>query len=304
MRTIIIAIGAILLLAVASSFLLLPRQETVEAAALIRAPWASVKRSLSQRAHWEKWWPHAATGLQYREQNFSPDPLTDLLVRVPVQDSALSSLLLPVGVADDSTFVTWTAFLSPTANPLQRVSNRMEARRLKREFQQVLSRLKNFAEQPENIYGFSVKEVKVKTPYLVSLKDSSKSYPSTEAVYALVERLRAYIKTAGARETGAPMLNVGTYDSTEWGFMVALPVDRPLPDKGAIQQKRMVLGKILKAEIRGGDYTVRQSMTALEDYVRDYGRRSPAIPFASLTTNRTKERDTTKWITHLYYPVF
>jgi hypothetical protein len=304
MRKSIFALAVVLLVALAGGLLLLPRQVTVSASVAIHTPSAAVRRCLTQKEQWDKWWPHHATGLQYREQNFSADPMNSLLVRVPVQDSVASSLIMPIGVTRDSTIVTWTTFLPPSANPAQRLRNWMQARRLKGEFRQVLTRLKAFAEKPENLYGFSVKEGRVKDPYLVAIKDSSKTYPSTEAVYAQVERLQAYIRSAGAREAGSPMLHVGTSDSSTYSYMVALPVDRLLPDHGAIKQKRMVLGQILEAEVRGGDYTVRRGMAALQDYVEDYKRQSPAIPYASLTTDRTREPDTTKWITRLYYPVF
>jgi len=35
----------------------------------------------------------------------------------------------------------------------------------------------------------------------------------------------------------------------------------------------------------------------------DYQRAIIAIPFQMLITDRTKETDSTKWITRLYYPV-
>lgn len=304
MRKTILAIAAVVLVAVAGGLLALPRQATVSASVAIRTPSAAVWRCLAQKKLWVKWWPHDATDLQYREQNFSTNPMNSLLVRVPQNDSVVSSLILPIGVAKDSTIVTWTTFLSPSANPVQRLRHWLQARRLHGEFRGVLARLKAFAEKPENLYGFAVREVQLKDLYLVALRDSSPTYPSTEAVYALVERLRTYINSAGARETGAPMLNVGRLDSSTYGYMVALPVDRSLPDQGAIKEKRMVLGPILEAEVRGGDYTVQRGMEALQEYVEDYERRSPAIPYASLITDRTRERDTAKWVTRLYYPVY
>ena len=66
----------------------------------------------------------------------------------------------------------------------------------------------------------------------------------------------------------------------------------------------MVLGNILKAEVTGGLDRVKEGETELANYVDDYHKLSPAIPFQSLVTDRISQADSTKWITRLYYPIF
>lgn len=66
----------------------------------------------------------------------------------------------------------------------------------------------------------------------------------------------------------------------------------------------MIPGKILSAEIRGGTYTSKESIKRLELYMDDHKLTSPAIPFESLVTDRSKEADTARWVTKLYYPIY
>ena len=66
----------------------------------------------------------------------------------------------------------------------------------------------------------------------------------------------------------------------------------------------MVLGNILTGEVKGGVYVVTQAEQELKNFVTDFRRMSPAIPYQSLITNRMQETDTAKWITRLYYPIF
>ena len=68
--------------------------------------------------------------------------------------------------------------------------------------------------------------------------------------------------------------------------------------------KKMILGNVIKAEIIGGIHTVNKGEDELFNYLNDYNRSSPAIPFQELVTNRIEEKDSLKWITNLYYPVF
>ncbi len=85
--------------------------------------------------------------------------------------------------------------------------------------------------------------------------------------------------------------------------MVAIPVDRVLDDSQDFALKKMVPGNILVAEVKGGISTVKEGEAQLENFVQDYQFVSPAIPFQSLVTNRMLEKDTSKWITKLYYPI-
>ena len=64
------------------------------------------------------------------------------------------------------------------------------------------------------------------------------------------------------------------------------------------------MGNILTGEVKGGTYTINQAEMELKNFVTDFKRISPAIPYQSLITNRLQEKDTTKWITKLYYPIY
>ena len=86
--------------------------------------------------------------------------------------------------------------------------------------------------------------------------------------------------------------------------MVAIPVNKILPETNRFLVKRMILGKILVAEVRGGRSRIDEGMQEMENYVKDHKLVSPAIPFEMIITNRQAESDTAKWVTRLYYPIF
>lgn len=67
--------------------------------------------------------------------------------------------------------------------------------------------------------------------------------------------------------------------------------------------KKMVAGKILISEIKGGSGNAEAGIKILESYMDDYHLTSPAISFQSLVTDRQKEKDSSKWVTKIYYPI-
>jgi effector-binding domain-containing protein len=86
--------------------------------------------------------------------------------------------------------------------------------------------------------------------------------------------------------------------------MLALPVNKILPDEGPFAFKRMVRGLILVAEIKGGPSTIENAFQVFKTYVEDHNYTEIALPFQSLITDRQAEPDTAKWVTKLYYPVY
>lgn len=99
------------------------------------------------------------------------------------------------------------------------------------------------------------------------------------------------------------MLNIRREDSTYFEAMVAIPVNKQLPNQGKIAFKRMFAGIILVTEVAGGPQRIKEAFSQLQVYMQDYEYQPPVIPFESLITDRSKETDTAKWVTKIYYPV-
>ena len=86
--------------------------------------------------------------------------------------------------------------------------------------------------------------------------------------------------------------------------MTAIPVNKYIPTNKNFLFKRMVPGKILVTEVIGGVNTTANALKELELYITDRHLQSPAIPFESLVTDRSKQPDTSKWVTKVYYPIY
>jgi hypothetical protein len=159
-------------------------------------------------------------------------------------------------------------------------------------------------QKEENIYGLQIQNTTLEDTILVARKQTTKISPGTNEIYSMLASLKNYIKAQNAKPTGRPMLNITKMDENEFQTMVAIPIDKSLPSKGDIMQKKMVPGNFLTAEVTGGEYTVNRAMEQIRFYMNDHNMVAPAIPFQSLITDRTSEPDTSKWVTKLYAPVY
>ena len=201
--------------------------------------------------------------------------------------------------------ISWNAEQVTSNNPFTRFAGYRQARATEKNMMDILQSMKAFFEKTKNIYGIEINQTRVSDSVLISVRRSFRHYPNAREIDTMIGDLRNYIVQNNAVEKNAPMLNVFIYDSSRFEAMTAIPVDKALPKTNQFAPKFLLKGgNILEAEIRGGPYTIQNSLKELENYRSDHKFTSPAIPFQLLITDRVKESDTTKWITKLYYPIF
>lgn len=305
----------ILLILTAGVYLFIPGKIDISQTVLLPATASATFRILSDQNNWQRIWPvnynHDSSKekntFYYNDYSYQLKQKYFNTLGVLIRDNQnlnINSNIIILALQKDSVALEWEGTLILSRNPLKRIKEYRKAHLLKDNISEILIRIQSFMSDKEHIYGMNISRTIVKDTMMVSTKFTSHQYPTTAETYAAIKTLREYILRQGATETNYPMLNISSIDNNNFQTMVAIPINESLKDNNNISLKRMVRGYILEAEVKGGPYTVSNAFTQLDNYVKDYNIDSPAIPFELLVTDRSKEPDTTKWITKLYYPVF
>jgi hypothetical protein len=264
---------------------------------------------------WNSWWPKSenkgyvqseAPGFPFKGNIYRviDKRLTSILISISTGKDSLLSELLFIPSNDPFMSLNWIAEMEAPSNPFERVKAFFGTKALAKDMKIILQSLEKHYASEKNIYGLDIKKEFVQDSLLVSSFFIAEEYPGAAEIYRLVDRLKTYVARNGARQTGAPMLNITTSDSSTYYTKVALPVDRKLKDSGDIQYRWMLgRGDILIAEVAGGTNSINNAFREMEHYVTDYRRQAPAIPFQSLVTDRRLVSDTSKWITKICWPV-
>ena len=169
---------------------------------------------------------------------------------------------------------------------------------------ELLQQLISFAEDRKNIYGVDITDGRIPDSLFISTRKTFDHHPSEAEIYELIDQLVVYANANNAKQVNPPMMHVEQLDSSHFEIMVALPIDKVINNEGNFLFKQMVKGNTLIAEVRGGRATINNGLKALEQFKSDYQFTSPAISFELMITDRRAERDTAKWVTRLYYPIF
>lgn len=290
-------------------YFFIPAKQNFRSAVNVNCAQGAATRLMVDNKNWKTWWPEKQNGdsiYVYKNYYYKINKRLSNAFETTVfnDEDSIKGFLQIIAGENDTTQFSWIGTFEFSANPFKRVRQYFQFRDTKNNIDNFLHDVKIYFDDEKNIYGFKITKEKVKTPSLISLKQNFSYYPSTKEIYALIASLQEYIKKKNGEEVGYPMLNVHAGDRANYEVMVAVPTKGDLPSEGKFELKRMVLGNILTAEVKGGIYSVENGEKELTNYVNDYHKESPAIPYQSLVTNRLVEADTAKWITGLYYPVF
>jgi len=304
---------ALIAIVVASVYFFIPKNLVVSNVTPVHTNYASAVEYASNEDHWAKWWPGKLekvgekTIATYNDITYhivgKSYNNTQIALNYNKETTILN--LAVAGFNNDSIRVICQYNDTASINPLARISRYNRAAYIKQNIKEVMQKLQQFLEKTSNIYGYNVVSTMVKDTALMSTKTYLNHAPSTTEVYKLVNTLRNYVQQQGAIIINAPMLNVTKETETSYKVMVAIPVNHTVKETNDIQQKRMVIGRILESDsIKGGPFTIEHSFKMFEKYFSDFKHTSPAIPYQQLITDREKVTDTSKWVTRFYYPIF
>ncbi len=312
MKKLLIGITVLVVLVFCSVYFFIPRKliiiEEIKPACSINC----VQRMTGISNYRKKWLPEdtkiiSPTAFIFDGCTFSfaPDAFYNNNVKIKYKKINVNSMLFAEASGND-TFVNWEFNLQSSNNPFTRLSDYLDAKHIKIAMNKMLQNLLVFLKSKQNVYGFDIQKTTLADSTLIALKAFTDHYPTVYDIYANIEKIRQYATANGAIATNKPMLNIKKEDTGSWYFMVAIPVNKFLPGNGSLITKRMLSGGnfLETANIKGGFTKIDLSIKELENFRTDYNYVSPAIPFQSLVTDRTKEPDSSKWITKLYYPVF
>jgi hypothetical protein len=306
--------GVILLLVllfIAAAYFFIPGSSSLQAGRSVRVNAHAFSRNFMNEDNWQKWWPgKMISGGKHQRYQFNDheyyivdERINSFIILVSGKNISDTTELQLLPTAPDSVELVWKG-KAAASGPFSKFTNWSTAKILNRELKLILDHIADYYTNQDNLYGISIKEDKVVDSTLLQNFAIVNGYPSTELVYQLIDQARQYARKNEAKETGFPMLNISTPDSIRYLTKIAIPVDKQLPPSGNLAYKWMLpRGNILVAEIKGGPGAIKNAFQHMDEYITDHQRLAPAIPFQSLITDRLQEKDTSKWVTRIYYPV-
>lgn len=306
MKKIMIILIIALLLLLGSIYIFIPDKIKIGSVTKSSLNITAATRYLVNSINWAEWWP-GVKPLHYNNIDFkiAKKKLDSFEIQLLYKKDTLLSTLEIVSLDSNATAYSWTCEMESSNNPIKRCTQYFKAIHIKKSLDLLTDSLKNYLDKEENIYGFNVHLIKVTDSVLIATKHSFNHEPDIKEIDLMVQQLNDYINKEKAVSKNYPMLNVHQLSQNNYEAMVAIATDRQLPATKDFTPKLVLKGgNILEAEVKGGPFIIKKGFEEFENYKTERGIVSPAIPYQLMITDRMKEKDTTRWITKFYYPIF
>lgn len=288
---------------------LLPSQKLTSTTANVTTPFDGVSRVIVNKQYWKNWWPGTVSNdstLVFENAELHIDMLLlngfkakSLNTNIPIFLE-----LQAIATYNAETALTFNITSSFSTNPFIKLYQYVLYRSEQKKYEQLFKNLSLSFSNVKRVYGFEIQMGKVPNAYYVSVKTYLDHYPTTEEVYANINEVTNFIQSKNSKVMNEPIFNVFKEGENKYLLMVAVASDREIPTQGKFLQKNMMLGNIVVARVQGGYDAINKCKEAVQFYVSDFRKVSPAIAFERLITNRLQEKDSSKWITTINYPVF
>ena len=312
MKKIVFAILLLILSATLLIYVFIPGKIVIAESRVVSTTSIGFDTCLHKLDKWKQWWPGASkpTG---NDSLFVYDGFTYKLSAVYTDGAAIrtesgnTSAEIRIQVIPynrDSITAEWRTVFQSGNNPVTRISNNLFARKLKKSMNIIFDSLCHFAGKTENIYGYPIERTTFTEVTLIAYRFKSFIYPTTATIYNAVSQLKQYLISQGATEKYYPMMNIKQADSSHYETMIAISIDRMIPESRDFFISKMVPMKdrFLTTDVSGGPASIKKAHDAIEKYMKDHSLFDPAIPFEILVTDRSKITDTAAWKTKIFYP--
>lgn len=313
MKKWIVIACSLVFLFLAGVYFFIPDKIIVTRSITANANQSGVYRFLSDTSNWARWWPGSSSadkdldrvlesgGYRFKK---TVEGYNSFGIIIEKGRSADSSVLHIFSMGNDSLTIEWGAIINTGSNPFTKIRQYYKAKDIGKKLEVVLAAMQKHISSVKHIYGIEIKREKIQIEFMASIKKPFSRYPTTEDIYAEMGQIRKYIAQVKAIEIDYPILNISALDSSRFQLVVAVPVDRQVPNSGIFTDTRLLKnGNMLVTEITGGTHTVDSALNQIDMYAQDHKYLNVALPFQQILTDRTKVADTSKWTTRIGYPV-
>jgi hypothetical protein len=312
MKKILPGIVSISVLFIAFIFIFIPGKMVIAESKVVNVTGIGFDTCLHNLEKWKQWWP-GASSLNGKDSIFIYDGYSCKLsavftdgasIQIKSKNTFAEVRIKTVSINRDSISAEWRTVIQPGNNPVKRFSHYLFARKLKKSMKIVFDSLYHFASQTQNIYNYPIERTTFTEVNLIAYRFKSAAYPTTANIYSAVSQLRQYLISKGGSEKYYPMMNTRQVDNSNYETMIAISIDRTIPENGVFFISRMVPMKdrFLKTEVTGGPASIEKGHIAIEKYMSDHSLWGPATPFEILMTDRSIVTDTAAWKTRIFYP--
>lgn len=205
--------------------------------------------------------------------------------------------------------VTWGFETDMGFNPFGRIFGLFMDKMIGADFEQGLKNLKerceNYKGTLESASSYTIKDTLLTNMHVLLVSDSGNTSDEISQKFgAAYGEIQAQAGKSKVEIVGAPFSVTKSYEGGTYVFDAGMPVSGAVAKtEGRVQYKLMPAGKAVMAVYTGAYEKTELAYAALDKYMQEKGMKQTGYPWEVFITDPMTEKDTAKWITHIFYSV-
>lgn len=326
-KIILIVVSVIILLLIVAY--LLPSRVTVKRSLVINAPQSNIYNEVNYLREWEKWSPwhklDPSMKLAYGNKDhgigafytwksldknvgngkltiIGTKPYDSLAVAMDFMENGTALgfyLFKPMG---ESTEVVWGMETELGNNPLARYVGLFMDKMVGKDFEQGLRNLKIVTEaMPKSVYKIDTVTM-AELPYVGVVKKSRLTdiSQSMASAYAQITKVIAQNKI---KQANSPFAIYRNFTSEYVEYEAGIPVDKTVTISGTVKSGVLPVAKAVCLDYYGPYSKLEDGHVAIAKWISDHGVKMTGSPMEVYVTDPVSEKDSSKWLTKIYYKI-
>ena len=290
-------------------YLFIPNTLTVSGSSIAKQAGNTVLRGFMQLESWEKWLSKKendsnsyslANGVLKIKSSFVSNVYCDYIIK----DKNIPLTFTIESIGKDSSKIEFQLSIdNKTLLPWQRVANYFLARSIDSALTNAINQARKYYTTTMANYGFDIKEEKIKDSLLVSSEKYYADTPTIAQVYGMLDQLKQYVDSKKGVLHGDPMVYIAR-DAKRVYLQVAYLLEKEIPTAPLFDVRKIKVRNLVSINVVGDAQLAYKAKYEAENYLHDQSKFAPIMPYIIYNTNRLLEKDSSRWMSTIFYPIF
>ncbi len=309
---------------------ILPSKVHIERSINIKAPKEVVFDQVNNLQNWEKWspWQHIDTamdlkyfgnekgegaGFEWKSDQsnvgcgsvtiFASKPYDSIYAEIDFLSKGKGNLYYLFKKSDSGTKVKWIFELNLGYNPITRYIGLFMNKRIGKNFENGLDSLKQVAENISTRHQLITKEIKVLAFTYIGIREKIKPVELGQKMGINFKELKMFIEKNKLKMTNVAFSIYYSFTKDEVEYEAGIPVEKCKTGNNKIKIGQMKACKAIVTDYYGPYSGLGKEYEVIEKWIVDNKKKISGLPFEMYITGPITEKDSTKWLTKIYYPV-
>jgi effector-binding domain-containing protein len=203
----------------------------------------------------------------------------------------------------EGTKATWIFSSNIGLNPISRYFGLFMNSMLARDFDKGLVSIDSICQLIPPVPELKIQLVKVTEQPYIGIKSSCAMADISKIMGDNYKQLMDFMNKSGVAMTKPPIAIYLNYSPEKIDFVSAIPVDKPVKPAGNIESGAIQAGNTVMAVHCGPYDNLEASYKKIEEWIKTNGKKVTGPPWEEYITDPSTEKDPSKWITNIYFPV-